>query len=641
MNQKPNNRTPSAGAQRQKRTQRPAGGQPAPAKSSASTNKGNAASNKGNAVANKGNVSSNRGNAPTGRGAAPAKKAPRRQNHFGGRRQPQYPATPALRIYPLGGLGEIGKNMTVYECADEMVIVDCGSLFPDSDMFGVDLVIPDFSFVEQNRSRIKGVVITHGHEDHIGALPYLLREVNLPIYATRLTVGLIKNKLEEHGLLSSADITTIMPGQKFNLGCFTFEPIHVNHSIPDAVAFAIECPAGVLIHTGDFKIDYTPMGGGVIDLNTFAEYGKRGVLALLADSTNSERPGMSASESKVHESLTAMFVRGGSKRIIVATFASNLYRVQQIVDLAVQYGRKVAISGRSMLNNTAMARELGYLQAPDDVFIDVEQINKYPPESVALITTGSQGETLSALSRMAMGNHRNVHVGPEDFIIISATPIPGNEKMVTRVVNSLLKLGAEVIYERMYEVHASGHACSDEQKLILDLVQPRYFIPVHGEYKHLKRHALTAESMGVPKENILIADTGDTIILSSKGIGVGEPVQAGAVMVDGLGVGDVGSVVLRDRRLLSQDGIVVLAASVQRKTGKLTSEVELFSRGFVYVKESEQLLEEARAAVQKLLQNSKNEDIASLKTKMRETASSLLYRRTKRSPMILPVLMEV
>ncbi|MFV0413562.1 MAG: ribonuclease J [Oscillospiraceae bacterium] len=570
------------------------------------------------------------------------KKPAPKPTHYVQRHRPAGPKAPAIQIYPLGDLGEVGKNMTVYECAGDMIIVDCGSLFPDTDMFGVDLVIPDFTFIEQNRDKIKGIAITHGHEDHIGALPYLLREINLPIYATRLTVGLIQNKLEEHGLRGSADIRTIVVGEKFKMGCFTLDPIHVNHSIPDAVAFAIDCPAGLIIQTGDFKIDYTPIGGGVMDLPTFAEYGKKGVLALLSDSTNSERPGMSTSESKVHESLEALFTRADKKRIIIATFASNLYRVQQIVDLAIKYGRKVAISGRSMLNNTRMARELGYLTIPDEVLIDVEQINKYPPEAVALITTGSQGETLSALSRMASNSHRNVRVGPGDFIIISATPIPGNEKMVTKVVNGLLKLGAEVIYEKMYEVHASGHACSDEQKLVLELVQPKFFIPVHGEYKHLKRHASTAESMGIPRTNIVIADTGDTIHLSRDGVSLGDTIQAGAVMVDGLGVGDVGSVVLRDRRLLSQDGIVVLAATIDGTSGQLISNVEMFTRGFVYVKESEQLLEEARVAVQRLLENSSNEyrDLASLKTKVREVASSLLYRRTKRSPMILPVLME-
>ncbi|MFV0351665.1 MAG: ribonuclease J [Oscillospiraceae bacterium] len=573
-----------------------------------------------------------------------AARRPSRQSYYSPRRRPQEKPAVPIHIYPLGGLGEIGKNMTVYECSGDMMIVDCGSLFPESDMYGVDLVIPDFTFVEQNREKIRGIAITHGHEDHIGALPYLLREINLPIYATRLTIGLIQNKLEEHGLKGSTVLHLIEPSVKFKLGCFEITPIRVNHSIPDAVAFAIETPAGTIIQTGDFKVDYTPIGGGVIDLNSFAEYGKKGVLALLSDSTNSERPGMTVSESKVHESLQTLFSKATNQRILVATFASNLYRVQQIVDLAVESGRKVAISGRSMVNNTQMARELGYLKVPDNVIIDIDQINKYPPESVAIITTGSQGETLSALSRMAANSHRNVRVGPGDFIIISATPIPGNEKMVTKVVNGLLKLGAEVIYDKMYDVHASGHACQDEQKLMLELVRPKFFIPVHGEFKHLRRHAQTAEAMGVPKANIQIADTGDHIRVSTNGIALEEPIQAGALMVDGLGVGDVGSVVLRDRRLLSQDGIVVLSVCIDRESGEQITPVELFSRGFVYVRDSEELLEETRLAVQQVIEDGtgrSHQDLNSLKAKVREAASSLLYRRTKRSPMILPIVNEV
>lgn len=578
-------------------------------------------------------------------GSAQRPSQPRNKKSFNTqRRRPSAPPATPVNIYPLGGLGEIGKNMTVYECNGDMMIVDCGSLFPDSDMYGVDLVIPDFAFVEQNRDKIRGIAITHGHEDHIGALPYLLRELNIPVYGTRLTLGLIGNKLEEHGLRSSVETHVIVPGEAFRIGCFSITAIHVNHSIPDAVAYAIESPAGTIIQTGDFKVDYTPIGGGVIDLNAFAEYGKKGVLALLSDSTNAERPGMSASERTVHDNLETLFTKAENHRVIVATFASNLYRVQQIIDLAVKYGRKVAISGRSMVNNTKMARELGYLRAPDEVLIELEQMKNYPPDKVALITTGSQGETMSALSRMAQGTHRNVQAGPGDFIIISATPIPGNEKMVTRVVNGLLKLGAEVIYEKMYEIHASGHACQEEQKLILDLVRPQFFMPVHGEYKQLKRHASIAEAMGIPSKNIIIADTGDTIRLSRNGVAMGESVQAGAVMVDGLGVGDVGSVVLRDRRLLSQDGIVIVAATVDATSGDLLTPVELFSRGFVYVKESETLLEETRNAVQRALEKYSEEqhrDLNSLKTKVRETASSLLYRRTKRSPMILPVITEV
>ena len=418
--------------------------------------------------------------------AQPAEARPaenvRRKPFYSRTRRPQQkqktgPAAVPMHIIPLGGLGEVGKNITLYECQGDMLMVDCGLVFPDSDMFGVDLVIPDFTYVVQNKDRIKGVIITHGHEDHIGALPYLLKQVNLPVYATRLTIGLIKNKLEEHGLLGRTKLVEITPRRKFKLGCFTVDPIHVNHSIPDAVAFAIECPAGVVLQTGDFKIDYTPLSGGPTDLAAFAEYGRKGVLALLSDSTNAERPGFTATEKKVAQSFANLFHRADKQRIIIATFASNLYRIQQIIDLAVENGRKVAVSGRSMANNTQMALELGYLHAPEGVLIDIEQLNKYPPEKVVLITTGSQGEPLSALSRMASSSHRNVRVGPGDFIIISATPIPGNEKMVTKVVNGLLLLGAEVIYESMYDVHVSGHACQEEQKLILTLTAPKYFLP--------------------------------------------------------------------------------------------------------------------------------------------------------------------
>lgn len=569
--------------------------------------------------------------------AAPRRPSPAPR----GRSAPK--ATP-VKIYPLGGLGEIGKNLTVYECAGDMMIVDCGSRFPESDMFGIDLVIPDFTFLEQNRDKIKGIIITHGHEDHIGALPYLLREMSLPLYATRLTLGLIGNKLEEHGLRSSTQMNLIVPGEKFKLGCFTIDPIHVNHSIPDAVAFAIDCPAGIVMHTGDWKIDYTPVGADTFDLAAFASYGEKGVLALLSDSTNSERAGSSSSESIVNGGLTALFNRAEKQRVIVATFASNLFRVQLLVDLSVKSGRKVAINGRSMIKNTQMAMELGYLKVPEGVLIDIDKTDKLPPENVTIITTGSQGETLSALSRMAAGSHRNVHVGSGDFIIISATPIPGNEKMVTKVINGLLKLGADVIYENMYDVHASGHACQEEQKLIINLTKPKYFLPVHGEYKHLKRHAQTAQAVGIPGANIVIPDTGEVISVSKDGINTAETVQAGAVMVDGLGVGDVGSVVLRDRRLLSEDGIVVLAASVEAKSGRLVSGPEISSRGFVYVRDSEQLLEETRLSVERLLLNysrEQHQDINSLKTHLREAASSLLYKRTKRSPMILPIVLEV
>ena len=518
--------------------------------------------------------------------------------------QPKEAATP-IHIYPLGGLGEVGKNMTVYECNGDMIIVDCGLVFPDSEMFGVDMVIPDFTFVVQNK-------------DHIGSIPYLLQKISLPVYGTRLTCGLIKNKLEEFGLAGKTKFVEIVPRQKIKLGCFTVEPIHVNHSIPDAVAFAIDSPAGTIIQTGDFKIDYTPLACGVTDLSTLSEYGQRGVLALLSDSTNAERPGFTATEQKVAAGVRSLFARARNKRIIIATFASNIYRVQQIIDLAVEDGRKVAFSGRSMVNNTAMAQELGYMHIPEGTLISVDELNQYPPEQVVLITTGSQGEPLSALSRMASCSHRQVRVGPGDFIIISANPIPGNEKSVTKIVNGLLLLGAEVIYESMYDVHVSGHACQEEQKLMLTLTKPKYFLPVHGEYKQLKKHALTAASLGIPTSNILIAENGSNVILSQDEIKLGEPVTAGAVMVDGLGVGDVGNVVLRDRKHLSEDGLVIIVATVDSKTGKVLAGPDLVSRGFVYVR-----------------------DWNSVKTRVREALSSYIYRRTKRSPMILPILMEV
>ncbi len=580
--------------------------------------------------------------------AAAEKTAVRKGGFARGRRggkgrQNSQPAVP-LHIVPLGGLGEVGKNVTLYECQGDMIMVDCGVVFPDSDMYGVDLVIPDFTYVLQNRDKIKGIIITHGHEDHIGSLPYLLKQCNLPVYATRLTIGLIKNKLEEHNLLGSVKLVEISPKRKFKLGCFTIEPIHVNHSIPDAVGFAIDSPAGTVIHTGDFKIDYTPLSDGPTDLATIAEYGKKGVLAVLSDSTNAERAGFTATEFKVAQTVRELFHRADKKRIIIATFASNIYRVQQIIDLAVENGRKVAMSGRSMVNNTKMAQELGYIHAPDGVIIDVEEINKFPPEQVVLITTGSQGEPLSALSRMASSSHRQVRVGPGDFIIISARPIPGNEKMVTKVVNGLMALGAEVIYESMYDVHVSGHACQEEQKLVLTLAQPQYFLPVHGEYKQLKKHAMTAASLGIPEKNIYIAQTGEDIQLSTDELKVVDTVPSGAIMVDGLGVGDVGNVVLRDRRHLSQDGLVIVVATVDGISGNVLAGPDLVSRGFVYVRESEELMEGARRLVEQTLEKCRLENVrdwGSVKTRVRETLSSYIYRRTKRSPMILPILMEV
>ena len=583
--------------------------------------------------------------ATNGRGPAAAPKPARRPYHPRRRR----PAAASLstscpgQIMPLGGLGEVGKEHHSVRVSGRRSSWTAASCSRTATCSGWTLSF-GFHLCCQNKDRIKGVVITHGHEDHIGGLPYLLKEVNLPIYATRLTIGLITNKLEEHGLVRSTKMVEIAPHQKFKLGCFTVEPIHVNHSIPDAVALAITCPAGTIIQTGDFKIDYTPISGGPTDLVTIAEYGEHGVLALLSDSTNAERPGFTATEQKVGASMEALFSRAGKKRIIIATFASNLYRVQQLIDLAVKAGRKVAVSGRSMVNNTQMALELGYLHAPETVLIDIEDINKYPPEKIVLITTGSQGEPLSALSRMAAASHRNVRVGEGDFIIISANPIPGNEKMVTKVVNGLLKLGAEVIYESMYDVHVSGHACQEEQKLMLTLAKPQFFLPVHGEYKHLKKHAQTAAAVGIPEKNIYIGENGDCVVLSADGLTVGEPVPAGAVMVDGLGVGDVGNVVLRDRRHLSEDGLVIVVATIDARTGEVLAGPDLVSRGFVYVRESEKLLDDARDQVRDVLGRmsaADKRDFGSVKTRIRETVSAFLYRKTKRSPMILPILMEV
>lgn len=588
--------------------------------------------------------------APANRNAVQQPRAPRMPRYTShepdSRRYDVNTPVVPMHICPLGGLGEVGKNITLYECQGDMILVDCGCVFPDSDMMGVDLVIPDFTYVVENKDKIKGILITHGHEDHIGALPYLLKQVNLPIYAAKLTIGLIKNKLEEHGLVESTKFVEIRPYQKIHLGCFVIEPIHVNHSIPDSLAFAIDCPAGTVLHTGDFKIDYTPLSGdAVTDLSTIAEYGRRGILALLMDSTNAERPGFTKTEQTVAEGVRSLFLKAKNKRIIIATFASNIYRVQQIIELAVESGRKVAVSGRSMVSNTTMAQELGYLHIPENVLIDIEQINKYPPEKVVLITTGSQGEPLSALSRMAQASHRNVKVGPGDFIIISARPIPGNEKTVTKVVNGLLALGAEVIYENMYDTHVSGHACQEEEKLILTLAHPQFFLPVHGELKQLKRHAETAAHLGyLPQKNIYIAENGQNIRISRDEMVLEGTVTAGAVMVDGYGVGDVGNVVLRDRKHLSEDGIIIVTATVDGQTGQILAGPDLVSRGFVYVRESEELMDGARTQVQMALDRSMADnahDWNSVKTRVREALSSYIYRKTKRSPMILPILMQV
>ena len=551
---------------------------------------------------------------------------------------------PAIKAYFLGGLNEIGKNITVYECQDDMVIVDCGMAFPDEDMLGVDLVIPDFTFIEKNRDKIRGMVITHGHEDHIGAVPYLLKKLNVPVYGTALTIGLIEGKLKEHGLTGSARLHVTPPGSHIKLGCMDVELIHVNHSIADAVALAIHSPAGVVVHTGDFKIDMTPAEGAMIDLTRFAELGKEGVLALLADSTNAERPGFTKTEQTVNNSLDNLFLRAEGKRIIVATFASSISRVQMIINCAVKYGRKVALSGRSMVNVMGIASELGYLHIPEGVLVDLNLINRYEPGQLVLITTGSQGEPLSALTRMAFSDHRQVAINPNDFIILSARPIPGNEKTVGAVVDELLKQGCTVIYESMYEVHVSGHACQEELKMMQALTKPKYFIPVHGEQKHLRKHAGLAMAMGVEKERIFIGSIGNAIELHEDHMRQLADVPAGSLMVDGLGVGDVGSIVLRDRKHLGEDGIIVAVCTIEGDTGHVAAGPDIVSRGFVYVRESEALMDEARKLVYNTLEDCAKHrvrDWSALKQNVKDELSRFLYRKTQRSPMILPIIMEV
>lgn len=544
----------------------------------------------------------------------------------------------------LGGLNEVGKNMTLYEYKNDMFLVDCGLSFPDQDMPGVDLVIPDFTYVERNADKIKGIVITHGHEDHIGALAYLLKIVNIPVYATRLTIGLIQGKLKEHGILNKASLNIVKPGDRIPMGEFEVELIHVNHSIPDAVALAIRCEAGTIVHTGDFKIDTNPIDGDMIDIARFAEIGKEGVLCMLSDSTNAERPGYTESESKVGESFEMLFRRAGNRRLIVATFASNIHRVQQIIDVAQSLGRKVALSGRSLENVVAIGAELGYLKVPDGLLVNIDMVNRYPADEMVIITTGSQGEPMSALARMAFSDHRKVAVGPNDYVIISATPIPGNEKTVGKVVNELLKLGAEVVYEKMYDVHVSGHACREELKLMISIIKPKYFIPIHGEQKHIMKHAQLAESVGIDSKNIIIADNGRVVEMTDKEIKISGTVPAGRVFVDGYGVGDVGSVVLRDRKHLAQDGLIVVVATIDGYNGEILSGPDVVSRGFVYVRESEELIDDAKRLAQTILEDCAYNNVREwsvIKTKIRDEVSHLMYERTKRSPMILPVIMEL
>ena len=558
--------------------------------------------------------------------------------------QPKQDNKPPVKISFLGGLNEIGKNITVVECQDDMILIDCGMAFPDGDMLGVDLVIPDFSYIEQNQERVRGIVLTHGHEDHIGGLPFLLSKVNVPLYGTPLTLGLVENKLREHSLVNKTKLNVVNEGSTIKVGCMEITVIHVNHSSPEAVAFAIKTPGGTIVHTGDFKIDCTPISGDMIDLSSFARVGDEGVLALLAESTNAQRPGYTKTERMVSESLDNLFKKAENYRIIIATFASNVNRVQQIINCAEKYGRKVAFSGRSMVNYMDVAKRLGYLNVPENILIDIDMLGKFMPQQEVLVTTGSQGEPMSALSRMAYSDHRKVMVGEGDFIIISANPIPGNEKTVGNVVDELLKRGCKVIYESMYDVHVSGHAWLEELKILHRLVKPKYFIPVHGEQKHLRKHAELAEFLGMDRKNIFIGDIGSTVEITENSLKETAKVPAGKVFVDGLGVGDVGSIVLRDRKHLGQDGLIIIVASLDVYDGHVISGPDIVSRGFVYVRESEGLLDEVRSMALDILEDCAENNIHEwgiIKNLIKDDISKLISQRTRRSPMILPILQEV
>jgi len=546
-----------------------------------------------------------------------------------------------IKIIPLGGLEQIGMNMTLFEYEDNIIIVDCGLSFPDDEMLGIDLVIPDITYLKENADKVKGIIITHGHEDHIGAIPYVLKEVNVPLYGTKLTLGIIEGKLKEHGIEKKVKKKVVKHGQSINLGCFRVEFIKVNHSIADASALAIFTPAGVVVHTGDFKIDYTPVFGDTTDLTRFGELGKKGVLALLSDSTNVLRPGYTSSEKTVGKTIDHIFAENVTHRIIVATFASNVDRVQQIINSASKYGRKVVIEGRSMVNIISTATELEYLQVPDNTIIDIEEMKNYTDNQLVLITTGSQGESMAALSRMAASIHRKVTIKPGDTIVFSSTPIPGNEKAVSKVINELSMKGANVIFQ---DTHVSGHACQEEIKLIYSLVKPKYAIPVHGEYRHLKGHAELAESMGVESDNIFILSSGDVLELSQKEGYVREQVQSGSVLVDGLGVGDVGNIVLRDRQNLAENGIIIVVMTFEKYSNQLLAGPDIVSRGFVYVREAENLLEDARCVVNDAVVACIEKNIADwgkIKMIVKESLSDYLWKKIKRNPMILPIIMEV
>ena len=548
-----------------------------------------------------------------------------------------------VKIIPLGGLNEIGKNMTAIEYKNDIVIIDCGLKFPDEDMFGIDVVIPDITYLLKHRDKVSGIFLTHGHEDHIGALPYVLKQLNVPVYGTKLTLGIVQSKLKEHNLLSTTELITVKPRDVVRLNSVSVEFIKTNHSIADSVAIAVHTPLGAVLHTGDFKVDYTPIDGEPMDFARFAELGKKGVLLMMADSTNVERPGYTMSEKIVGESLCRIF--GKSKgRIIVATFASNIHRIQQIIDAAAMYGRKVAVSGRSMENIVQVAIELGYIKIEKENLVSIDQINKYNNDQIVIITTGSQGEPMSALARMATSEHKKVNIVPGDTIIISATPIPGNEKLVSRVVDQLFKKGAEVVYGSSEAVHVSGHACQEELKLMQTLVKPKYFIPVHGEYRHLKKHCELANSIGVPKSNVLIAEIGDIIEVTRNSIKKSGTVVSGQIFVDGLGVGDVGNIVIRDRKHLSQDGILTVVVTLSKENKAIIAGPDIISRGFVYVRESEKLMDEARDIVRDVFakcEEQKITDWSTLKSTVRDELRSFLYEKTKRKPMILPIIMEI
>ena len=548
-----------------------------------------------------------------------------------------------LKIIPLGGLHEIGKNITVFEYENEMIAVDCGVSFPEDDMLGVDLVIPDITYIVNNKEKFKGLFITHGHEDHIGAIPYFLKQLNAPIYGTKLTLGLIRNKLEEHGLESSTELNEVKQGQTVKIGCFKIEFIASSHSIPDSVMLAINTPVGTILHTGDFKIDYTPIDGKLMDLGRIAELGNKGILALMSDSTNSERRGFTMSESSVGEVFDKLFLHC-TKRIVVATFASNVHRVQQIVNSAIKYNRKIAICGRSMINMITTAKDLGYIKCPDNLFIDIDMIKNYTDDQLIIITTGSQGETMSALTRMASGVHKKVKITANDLVIISATPIPGNEKYVSKVIDDLMQIGAEVVYSALEDVHVSGHACQEEQKLILALAKPKYFIPVHGDYRHLIAHSETAKMLGIDPKNIFMLENGKVLELDKNSAEYKESVQSGRILVDGLGVGDVGNVVLRDRQHLSQDGLIIAVLTLDSSTGEVVAGPDVISRGFVFVKDSENIMEdikhEARVQV-KECENRGIRDWTTIKNILRDNLRDYVFTKTKRNPMIIPIVMEI